>query len=103
MKRFEKIYEDMIFNEFSITLFTYISVYYIYYYTYLYLYILSNSAISLYICSLLFNLKHTTNVHTVFTKKKAVVWLYCYCRAYNFRHFTQSKLLQQKNEDDNHE
>ena len=39
--RFEKIYEDIIFDYFSITLFAHISVYYIYYYTYLYLYILS--------------------------------------------------------------
>ena len=38
---FEKIYEDIIFDYFNITLFTHISVYYIYYYTYLYLYILS--------------------------------------------------------------
>ena len=38
---FEKIYEDIIFDYFSITLFAHISVYYIYYYTYLYLYILS--------------------------------------------------------------
>ena len=39
--RFEKIYEAMIFDYFSIILFLYISVYYIHYYTYLYLYILS--------------------------------------------------------------
>ena len=39
--RFEKIYEDIIFDYFNITLFVHISVYYIYYYTYLYLYILS--------------------------------------------------------------
>lgn len=39
--RFEKIYEDIIFDYFNITLFIHISVYYIYYYTYLYLYILS--------------------------------------------------------------
>ena len=38
---FEKIYEDIIFDYFNITLFIHISVYYIYYYTYLYLYILS--------------------------------------------------------------
>jgi hypothetical protein len=38
---FEKIYEDIIFDYFNITLFVHISVYYIYYYTYLYLYILS--------------------------------------------------------------
>ena len=39
--RFEKIYEDIIFDYFNITLFIHISVYYMYYYTYLYLYILS--------------------------------------------------------------
>ena len=39
--RFEKIYEDIIFDYFNITLFIHISVYYIYYYTYLYPYILS--------------------------------------------------------------
>ena len=38
---FEKIYKDIIFDYFNITLFVHISVYYIYYYTYLYLYILS--------------------------------------------------------------
>ena len=39
--RFEKIYEDIIFDYFNMALFAHISVYYIYYYTYLYLYILS--------------------------------------------------------------
>ena len=51
---FEKIYEDIIFDYFSITLFAHISVYYIYYYTYLYLYILSICTIYITIESITF-------------------------------------------------
>ena len=60
-------------------------------YTYLYLYILSNSTILLYICSLLFNLKRTTNIHTVFTKKKAIIQLDNGGNAFNCRLFSISK------------
>ncbi len=62
----------MYFITIDIVFITHISINYIY----LYLYILSNSTILLYICSLLFNLKHTINIHTVFTKKKAIIQLY---------------------------